>query len=108
MYHDIIEWLLAGVGGSPAEVKEDLGTVVENIGNVGGEPKGARYVIQGGGAGGTYFLVRCVGDDPPNGPDPGGVSTQGIYMDHWEAALEFAGRKLGVPTFGDGDSGGGV
>ena len=29
-------------------------------------------------------------------------------MDHWEAALEFAGRKLGVPTFGDGDSGGGV
>ena len=34
-------------------------------------------VIQGGGAGGNYFRIGDVGDDPPHIQGPGGVSAQG-------------------------------
>ena len=46
-----------GGGGEPAEGKEDLGTVDDNLGKGGGEPKGVGYVFQGSGSGGTYFTV---------------------------------------------------
>ena len=36
------------------------------------------------------------------------VLTQGRYMDHWEVAPAVSGRRLVVPTFVDGDAGGGV
>ena len=49
-----------------------------------------------------------MGDDPTNGPRPGGVPTQGSSKDHREAAPEVIGRSLVVSTSGDGDTGGRV
>ena len=48
--------------------------VVNNLGTRGGKPKGGGDVLQCGVTGGTYFWVRDVGDDPLNGPGPGGGS----------------------------------
>ena len=56
------------------KAKEELGAVVNNIGKIGSEPKGAEYVLQGVGAGGTYVRFGDVGYDTPHGPGNGGVS----------------------------------
>ena len=77
--HDGIRRLLSVSGGEPEEGAEKLGAVVENIGKGGGQPKGVGDIIQGIGAGGTYFWVVDVGDDPPHGTVHGGFSTQGIH-----------------------------
>ena len=83
-----------------------MGAVVNNLGKGGGKTKGVGDVFLGVSVGSTYFWVGDVGDDPPHGTGYWGVSTQGIYMDHWEVAPSVSGRKLIVPTFGDGDTGG--
>ena len=57
------------------EVKEDMETSVKNLRKGGGKPKSVGDVLQVGGAVNTYFWVVDVGDDPPHGPGPGGVST---------------------------------
>ena len=44
-----------------------MGAVVDNLAKGGGKPKGVGYVLQGNGAGSTYFRVVDVGDDPPHG-----------------------------------------
>ena len=44
-----------------------MGAFVNNLDKVGGETKGVGGVLQGGGAGSTYFWVGDVGDDPPHG-----------------------------------------
>ena len=85
-----------------------MGVVVENLGKGGNEPKGVWGVFKGGGAGGTYFQVRDVGNNPRHGPGTGGVSTQSIQMYHWEEAPEVIGQGLGVSTSGDGNTRGGV
>ena len=85
-----------------------MGAVVYNLAKGGRKPKGVRDILQGGGAGSTYFWVVYVGDDPPHGTGHWGVSTQGSYMYHWEVAPVVSGWKLVVPNFGDGDVGGGV
>ena len=50
-----------------------MGAVVENLGKGGVKLKVVRDVIQGVGAGRTYFRVVDVGDDPLNEQDPGKV-----------------------------------
>ena len=65
------------------EVKEDLGTSVENLEKGGGESKGVGGVFKVSGAGGTNFLGIDLCDDPSYGPGPGGVPTQVILTDHW-------------------------
>ena len=82
--------------------------IVNNIGKGGGKTKGVGDVIQGGGAGSIYFWVGDVGDDPPHGRVHWWVSTQGSYMYHWEVSPAVSVWKLVVPTFVDGDAGGGV
>ena len=85
-----------------------MGAVVNNIAKRGDKPKGVGDFLQGGGAGSTSFWVGDVGDDPPHGMGHWGVSAQGSYMYHWEVSLAVSGQKLVVPTFGDGDVGGGI
>ena len=51
-----------------------MDAVVENIRKRGFESKGVWDVLQGGGAGGASFRVIDVGDDPPHGLGPGGIS----------------------------------
>ena len=80
---------------------------VYNLGEGGGGSKGVRDVFQGGVSGDTNFWVGDVGDDPLHGLVPGGVPTQGISTDHWEAALGVIGRDLVISTSGDGDTGSG-
>ena len=48
-----------------------------------------------------------MGDDPPHGRSPGGVSTQGIQTYHWEVTKVAGGWELVIPTAGDGNAGGG-
>ena len=81
-----------------------MGAVINNLGKVGGKTKGVGDVLQGGGASRTYFGVGDVGDDLLHGTGHWRVLTQGIYMYHWEVAPAVSGRKLVVPTFGDGDA----
>ena len=50
---------------------------VENLGTIGGKPKGVGDVFQGSDACGTSFRVGDMGYDPPHGPGPGRVSPQG-------------------------------
>ena len=76
---------MAGGGGEPAEGKEDLGMSVNNIGKGWGESKGVGGVFQGSISGGTTFGGGDVGDDPPYGPGPGGVPTQGRSTDQRES-----------------------
>ena len=64
---------MAGGGGKPKEGKEEVVTVVENLGIVRGEPAGVRVVIQGDSTGGTSIWIGDVGDDPPHGIGPGEV-----------------------------------
>ena len=78
---------------------------VKNLGKVGGESKVVGDVFQGGGAGSTTFGVGDVGCDPPHGPGPGRVPTQGSSTDHWVTFPEVIGRDMGVSTSGDDDSG---
>ena len=85
-----------------------MGAVVNNNEKGGGKTKGIGDVIQCGGAGSTSLSVGYVGDDPPHGRGHWGGSKQGIYMDHWEVSPAVSGWKLVVPTFVDGDAGGGV
>ena len=85
-----------------------MGAVFNNLENGGGKTKGVGDVIQGGGAGSNYFWVGYVVDDPLNRRGHWGVSTQGSYMDHWEVSSAVSVWKLVVPTFVDGDAGGGV
>ena len=54
------------------------------------------------------FWVKDVGDEPPDGMVPGGFSTQGSHMYYWEVYPEYTERKLGVLTFGYGNTVGGV
>ena len=49
-----------------------------------------------------------MGDDSPHGTRHWGGSTQDSYMDNWEVAPVVSVWKSVVPTFGDGDAGGGV
>ena len=49
-----------------------MGTSVDNLGKGGGKSKGVGDVFQGGGAGGTTFWGRDVGDDPHMGWSLGG------------------------------------
>ena len=77
----------------------------KNLGKGGGESKGVRDVFQGGSAGGNAFWGGEVGDNPPYGPFPGGVSTQGGFTDNWEKYLADIGRDLKISTSGDGDEG---
>ena len=84
-----------------------MSAVVNNLGKGGGKTKGVGDVIQGGGSCSTSFWVVDVGDDPLHGRGHWGVSTQVRYMYHWEVSPAVSGRKLVVPTFGDGDAGGG-
>ena len=44
-----------------------MGAVFNNLEKGGGKTKGVRDVLQGGGAGSTYFWVGDVGDDPSHG-----------------------------------------
>ena len=81
-----------------------MGVVVENLGKGGNKPKGVWGVFKGGGAGGTYFQVRDVGNNPRHGPGTGGVSTHSIQMYHWEEAPEVIGQELVVPNFGYGNA----
>ena len=67
------------------EGKEDLGMSVNNIGKGEGESKGVGGVFQGSISGGTTFGGGDVGDDPPYGPGPGGVPTQGRSTDQRES-----------------------
>ena len=90
------------------EGKEYLSAYVDNLGKGGGESKVSRDFFQGIDSGGTDFWGRDVGDDPPHGPVPGGVSTQGSSTDHWEAAPAVIVQGLGVSTTLDGDAGSGV
>ena len=46
-----------------------------------------------------------MGDDPPHGPGPGGVPTQGSSKDHREASPEVIGRELKISTAGDSNAG---
>ena len=85
-----------------------MDAVKNNLEKGGGKNKGAGDVLQCSGAGSTSFWVGDVGDDPSNGRGHWGVSTQRSYMDHWGVSPAVSGRKLVVPTFGDGDVGGGV
>ena len=85
-----------------------MGVVVDNLEKGGGKTKGVGDVLQGGGAGSTSFWVGDVGDDPPHGTGHWGFSTQVSYTHHWEVPPAVSGRKLVVPTFGDGDAGVGV
>ena len=64
------------------EVKEDLGTSVENLEKGGGESKGVGGVFKVSGAGGTNFLGGDVVDDLSHGTGPWGVPTQVILTDH--------------------------
>ena len=85
-----------------------MGAVVNNIENGGGKTKGVRDVLQGGGAGSISLWVGDVGDDPLHRRGHWGVSTQDSYMDHWEVSPAVSVWKLVVPTFVDGNAGGGV
>ena len=49
-----------------------MGPSGKDTGKGGVQTKGVGDVFQGGCAGGTYFRVGDVGDDPPHGPGPGG------------------------------------
>ena len=85
---DGLRWLFARGSGEPEEGKEYLGAVVDNPGMRGAKLTGVRDVIQGSGAGGTYFWVWYVGDEPPPGPVPGGgVSTQFGQTDYREPPI---------------------
>ena len=63
---------MSGGGREPAEGKEEMDMSVNNLGKEGGESKGVRGFFQEGGAGGTNFWGGDVGDNPRNGPGPGG------------------------------------
>ena len=54
-------------------------------------------IFQGGGSGSFSIWVGDVGDDPPYGPGPGNVPSQGGPLDHGKAATVASGRNLGVP-----------
>ena len=82
--------------------------VVENIGKGGGKTKGFGNVLQCSGSEDTSLQVEEIGDDPPHGPGTGEVSTQGRQTNYWEASLKDYRWKLGVTTFGDGDTGRGA
>ena len=73
---------MSGSCGESVEGKEKLGLSVENHGKGGGKSKGVRDVFNGDSACGTTFGGVDVGDYPPHGTRPGGVSTQGISKDH--------------------------
>ena len=79
------------VGGETTEVKEELGTYVKNLGKGRGKSKGVGGIFQGSSSGVTNFWDKDVGDDPPHGPGPGGVPTQGSSTDHWEEDTEVIG-----------------
>ena len=54
------------------------------------------------------FWVIDMGDDPPHGPGPGGVSTQVIQTYHWEATKAAGGWYFGIIAAEYGDAGGRV
>ena len=99
---------MADSGREPSEVAKELGTDGKDTGAEGLHPTDIWEVFQGSGAGGTPILDGDVGDDLLHGTGHWRVLTQGIYMYHWEVAPAVSGRKLVVPTFGDGDAGGRV
>ena len=103
---------MAGGGEEPEEGVEYLVTVVNNLGNIGGKPKGFGDVIQGGGVGGgvcgNYFPVGDVGYDPPHGTVPRGDSAKGGQTDYRESSPTPYGKKLELPPFGGGDAEGRV
>ena len=68
---------MEGSGGEPEEGEEELGAALDNLWIRGGKPLGVGDVLQGGGAGSTYFQVIDVGDNPPHGPGLWEGSAQG-------------------------------
>ena len=73
-----------------------------------GTVQGFWGVFKGSCAGGTFFGVIDVGDDPPHGPGPGGGSTQGIQTYHWEANKAAGGCDFRIIAPEYGDAGGRV
>ena len=63
---------MSGSGGEPAEIKEDLGTYVDNLGKGCGKSKGAKDVFKDIDSCVTDFWGGDVGDEPLRGPGPGG------------------------------------
>ena len=59
-----------------------------------GRTRGCLGYFQGGGAGGYYIWIRDVGDNLPHGSGPGGFPEQCGPLDHREAAMSAAVRKL--------------
>ena len=84
-----------------------MGTVGENSGTGGHQPKGVGDFFQGGIEGGSIIWFRDVGADPPHGTGPGKFPAQGIQEDNREEAEMTGGWGLGVPTAEDSDGGGG-
>ena len=85
-----------------------MGAVVNNLEKGGGKTMSVRDVLQGSGAGSTSLWVGDVDNDPSHGRGHWGVSTQDSYMYHWEISPVVSVRKLVVPTFVEGNAGGGV
>ena len=85
---------------------EDLGTVRQDSGTGGWQPKGLEDVFRGGGTGSVAFSVRGVGADLPYGTGPGNLTTQGCKVYTRETSKETQGGCLGIPT-GDGSDVGG-
>ena len=66
---------MAGGGGEPLEDPEQLVLFVKDIGRGGRHYKGNTDVFQGSCIGGSIFLGKDVGDDPPHRLGPGGGSS---------------------------------
>ena len=86
------------------EIPEELGTADNDTGKGGRQLKGAGDVFYDSFVGGTSLQVGDVGDDPPHGPVPWRVSTQGIQTDLWDATKASGGWELKMPTSEDGNT----
>ena len=64
------------------KARKSLMQFLGNIGKGGGEPEVVGDFFKDGGAGGNYFWVGDMGDDPPHMTGTGGGSAQSIHTDY--------------------------
>ena len=70
---------------------DGVGWYVKDLGTGRGKHADVGDTFQGGGSGSYSLWVRNVGDEPPNGPIPGGVTVQGDLPDHGKESTEALG-----------------
>ena len=98
---------MAGSCRESEEVTAEVVLGVENFGPGGGRCQDLWNLLQGGIAGGAIIRLGDRGDDPPDRPNPGGGSPQGVPPADRDATAAQSRGDMGVSTVGGGDVGGG-